>query len=60
MTDKLFELYVTDEQQRLCLLRHSHDGAVTFFTEEDVAEMVKILRGGVDGSEIIRAATSTS
>ncbi len=58
MTNKLFQLYVTEERQRLCVLRHFDSERLTFFTEEDVAEMMRIVRGGNDGSEIIRAVST--
>ena len=60
MTNKLFELYVTEERQRLCVMKHFDGDGLTFFTEEDVAEMVKIVRGGNDGAEIIRAVAKES
>lgn len=57
MTNKLFELYLTEERQRMCLMRHFDGEALTFFTEEDVVAMLNIIRGGNDGAEIIRAAS---
>lgn len=59
MTNKNFDLYITEERQRLCVMRHFDGEGVTLFTEEDIAAMVKIVkRGEHDGTEVIRAVAS--
>jgi len=57
MTNKIIELYVTEDKQRLCVLHHPNGEGRTFFSEEDVAAMMKLI-GGKVGSEIVRAASS--
>ena len=57
MTNKIIELYVTEDQQRLCVLHHPNGEGRTLFSEEDLAAMLKLI-GGKGGADIIRAVAS--